>query len=242
VSLLDNLVSYWKLDEASGDALDAHGANDLTDNNTVGSATGKINNGRDFEKDSAEYFSIADNADLSTGDIDFTGCLWVKFESTPTANQYLMIKGNEYNLLYENSGSQNRLSLYVANFALRIGTFAPTLDTWHFIVFWHDAAGNTLNIQVDNGTPESSATGGTAPSDDTGVFQLGAVSGGTETFDGVMDEVGFWKRVLTADERTELYNSGNGLSYDDFAGGAAVVVGSGLTRSLKLQRRRLVAA
>jgi len=29
----------------------------------------------------------------------------------------------------------------------------------------------------------------------------------------VIDEVGFWTRVLTEDERTALYNSGDGITY-----------------------------
>ena len=33
--------------------------------------------------------------------------------------------------------------------------------------------------------------------------------------DGRLDQVGVWKRVLTADERTWLYNSGNGRSYTE---------------------------
>lgn len=32
--------------------------------------------------------------------------------------------------------------------------------------------------------------------------------------DGIIDEIGIWSRVLTYDEVQELYNSGNGLSYN----------------------------
>ena len=31
--------------------------------------------------------------------------------------------------------------------------------------------------------------------------------------DGLIDEVGVWSRLLTADEKTALYNSGSGLAY-----------------------------
>lgn len=34
-TLLDGLVAWWDLEEASGARIDAHGAFDLTDNNTV---------------------------------------------------------------------------------------------------------------------------------------------------------------------------------------------------------------
>jgi hypothetical protein len=36
-----------------------------------------------------------------------------------------------------------------------------------------------------------------------------------------MDEVGFWRRLLTTDERDQLYNSGSGIGYDDLDGGPA---------------------
>ena len=32
-------------------------------------------------------------------------------------------------------------------------------------------------------------------------------------FDGLIDEVGLWRRVLTAQERTDLWNGGAGLTY-----------------------------
>ena len=32
-------------------------------------------------------------------------------------------------------------------------------------------------------------------------------------WDGLIDEVGFWKRILTAQEKTNLYNAGAGLAY-----------------------------
>src|SRR5690348_11404000 len=71
-ALTDSLVGYWKLDEASGSRADSAGANTLTDNNTVAGLAGLISNAGDFERDNSESLSIADNAALSMGDIDFT--------------------------------------------------------------------------------------------------------------------------------------------------------------------------
>lgn len=86
-----------------------------------------------------------------------------------------------------------------------------------------DAAGDTANIQVNNGTPDSAATSGTAPNTSAAEFRIGAreYAGFEGYFDGLIDQVGIWKRVLTAQERTDLYNAGAGLSYADMSGGAA---------------------
>ena len=51
--------------------------------------------------------------------------------------------------------------------------------------------------------------------DSTAEFDIGRrpYSGSFGYFNGRIDSVGFWKRVLTSAERTALYNSGNGLEY-----------------------------
>ena len=43
MALIDGLISYWKLDEESGDAIDACGNNDGTVTGATQGAAGKIN-------------------------------------------------------------------------------------------------------------------------------------------------------------------------------------------------------
>ncbi len=221
MALKTSLISYWKLDEASGDALDAHGSNDLTDTNTVGSATGKINNARDFENDNTEYFSHADNSDLTTGDIDFTFACWVQFESGNVST--ILNKGDggsgggnyEYGLIF---WSDSLLYFDVRNSVGALGEVGDvttrTTGVWYWVCVWHDSVANTLNLQVNAETVNSVSW-------TTGVdgvlghpFQIGRGLGSGRSMDGLIDEAAFWKRVLTSDERAEIYNSGSGLSYD----------------------------
>lgn len=224
MALTDNLVSYWKLDEASGNALDAHGSNDLTDINTVGSATGKISNARDFDAASAERFTITDNATLSGADVDRTFAFWMHPDSLAAtrapAGKFAGGGQQEFRFQIATTGL---LAFQVSGSGTSsVGANTPSstisAGSWYYVVGWHDSVANTINLQVNNGTVYSAAhsTGmfnGTAP------FTIGCWSAGAEPFDGLIDEFGWWDRVLTSDERTELYNSGNGLSYDDFAGG-----------------------
>lgn len=229
MSLLDDLISYWKMDEASGDALDAHSTNDLTDTNTVAAGTGIINGGRDFEVGNSEYFNLADNAALSVGNIDFTFTAWVKLESK-VADSSIVGKGGEndlpYNLDWGTTADRFRFRVSSATGFTNLTTAtannlgSPSLATWYFIVAWHDATANTINIQVNNGTADSAAYSA-GSYDDTGAFRIGSFPFYNNYFDGLIDEVGFWKRILTTDEKTDLYNSGAGLSYDDFGGAAA---------------------
>jgi hypothetical protein len=228
MAVIDNLVAYYSLDEASGNAIDAHGANDLTDNNTVGAAAGLVSGARDFESGNNEHFNLADNADLSLGaDTSFSWALWFKAEQDPTASGRTLLSkssgedsGCEYSLWFDTGSSGQKISFRVGNGsssaqALSESPYGVVDNTnWHFIVVWHDAAADTLNVQIDNRSPVATAWSGGTQNGAT-EFQLGHYSAWGARWDGLLDEVGFWKKALTSDERTWLYNSGAGRSYAD---------------------------
>lgn len=227
--LLTNLISYWPLDEASGNALDVHGANDLTDTNTVGAAAGKVNGARDFELANTEYFTIADNADVSTGDIDWSIQAWVNLESTGTT-QMIVAKDTDGGgasergyILYYNTIA-NRFSFDVFKFdgsliaQVLSDTFgALSTGTWYLVHAWHDATNDLVGISVNGGTPDTDSTAGVAPNNGNADFRIGgrAYSGFENNFDGLIDEVALWKRLLTDGERVWLYNAGTGREYGD---------------------------
>lgn len=232
MSLLDSLVSYWQCDEASGNLLDAHGSNDLTDVNTVGSAAGKINNGRDFERANSEAATHADNADLSTGDIDFTFSLWFNPESMNN-DQVMLAKAStvpvfEYTirLHFDNKPEFHVVAAGGSASVAWGSTVSPS--TWYHLVAIHDSVNNQIAIIINDGTPVTVAhTHGVR--DGTGGFAFGREGDRTvDHWDGIIDEVGFWKRVLTSGEITQLYNGGSGLSYDDFGAEAAATSDSNL--------------
>src|SRR5690606_5066683 len=76
------LVSWWTLGETSGTRYDSHGTNHLTDNNTVGSALGKLGGiSAQFVAANIESLSINDNASLSLNNTNFTIATWVKLSS-----------------------------------------------------------------------------------------------------------------------------------------------------------------
>lgn len=218
MALTDDLISYWELNEASGNAIDAHGSNDLTDNNTVGSAAGKINNARSFVSANTEFLSRATNADLETGDIDFTFSAWVNISDKSTFRGFITKQQADIEYILRYDSSTDRLAFYVSSdgsgfTSVSANNFgSPSTSTWYFVTCWHDAAANTINIQVNNGTPNS-ASHSTGVKVGTNGFAIGGRASGGELWDGLIDQVGFWKRKLTDGERTELYNSGNGLSY-----------------------------
>lgn len=229
MALIDNLISYWALDEPSGNALDSHGSNHLTETSgTIGSAAGKVGNCRDFEAADTEWFTIADNADLSTGDIDFSIAGWVQLESLVTGVilSHWTSTGAQrcYQLLYNSSTSRFELqvsadgSSATAHTATANNLGAPSTATWYFIAAGHSASANEIWISGNAGTVNTTAHS-------TGVFDsatvahgMGASSLGTNHWDGLLDEIGFWKRDIRSD-LTELYNAGAGRNYAYISGG-----------------------
>jgi hypothetical protein len=220
--LLTNLVSYWTLDEASGNAVDAvvASANDLTAVNAPGTAAGKINTSRSFTAASSRHFSRASNTLLRLGDIDFTWTAWAYLTSVPGINNAILSRwtnntGNrEALLMYNNLGVfRFILSSNGAGISLQIDASsfgAASLNTWYFVCAWHDAVNNVVGISVNGAANTASYSSGVLLG--AADFQIGAFNN-ANFWDGRIDEVGFWKRVLTADERAELYNGGSGKGY-----------------------------
>ncbi len=221
-SSLDDLTEIWKFEESSGTRAGEIASQTLTDNNTVVQGGGKVSSsGAWFTAANLESLSRTTNSTLECGDIDFTFAVWV----------YLTFKGQVgvNTVIYKECQSGQRdYWLYIQN-AMPIlakenasGTFKAVssgvrLDNfhWHLVVCWHDATADTLNIQVDNATPVSSAMAAAGQSVGAGVgnFLVGSSGVAGQYLDGVLDNLAFWKRILTADERTMLYNAGNGLDY-----------------------------
>ena len=219
-SLLSGLISYWKLEEASGTRNDSHSTNHLTDNNTVTQAVGKVGNAAQFTAANSESLSCASNASLQCGDIDFTVVAWVYFDSIASQNAIVSRQGQEYLLdcsstfsnkfvfrVYQGAGATEKTA--VSN------TFgAASTGTWYFLIGQHDAANDLAGISVNNGALDTVATGGALSAATAANLRIGARDAINQRFiTGRVDEVGFWKRLLTSDEKAHLYNSGNGRSY-----------------------------
>jgi hypothetical protein len=241
MALTDNLVSVFELEEASGSRADAVIAtgNTLTDNNTVTQNAGKVGNAAQFTSANSESLSHTDNTSLSTGDIQFTFATWVNFDTAPPAAQAVAVfskwegVGNNREYALDWAQASNRFRWIVDSTGtgatvLSADNFgAPSTATWYFIVVTHDSVANTITIRVNNGTADSSAYSA-GVFDGAANFNIGrfATGGGGEEFlDGKVDQLCFWKRILTAAEMTQMYNGGAGLSYAGMIGRGQLIGG-----------------
>lgn len=239
MALLDNLVSYWTMDEASGTRVDSVVAsgNDLTDNNTVLAAAGIINDGADLERGNNEYLSITNAAQDGLGFTgDFTMNIWVHLENEPSNGQdYHFISkavnaGNQksYRLYYQQQSDIKRIAVLLSSngSANSTGNFTYTVGTdLKMLTAVYDASAGTMTWYADgNSTPIGTISSlATSIFESTAPFEVGNYSedAGAGAFDGIIDELGLWDRTLSTTEIAELYNSGSGLAYPFDGGGAA---------------------
>jgi hypothetical protein len=216
--LMNGLVAYWKLDAAAGATRpDSLGVNNLTDHNTVGSVAGKVGNAASFDGIS-KYLSCPNNAALQMNNTSFTIVFWVKATALPATEAVLIAKDDpsyvagtrEYTVLLESDGSFN-FYVFGPNLLAAKGQIAT--GNWVMVAAWFDYVAGQAHIrfydayQGDSGVASGSCASGATE------FDLATRANHVEFFNGVLDEVGIWKRVLTPAEQTQLYNAGAGMTY-----------------------------
>ena len=230
-TLLNRLVSFWKLGELSGTRFDAHFTNDLTDNNTVTFADGVISGtkGALFARATSEFLDIASNASLQMGDIDASGSFHFKPLQIADIFYRLMSKFNasgndrEFMCDYNTTVGSEELRLLISSDGTAGNTTVLTVpgiitDAVYNHIYWeHDAASNTIGLSLNDASLVTTAhTGGINAGSSR--FMLGNHDNSVGDFlDGVLGEAGLWKRKLTTDERTILSNAAStGATHPNF--------------------------
>jgi RHS repeat-associated protein len=225
------LSAWWTMDESSGQRNDSHiNALHLSDNSTVASTTGKVSTAADFEKDNLEYFSRASSSTLQMGSNNVYVSAWIKAEDA--TNAVILSKRNstttqaEYNLRFSATNTLEFVVWNTAGVATVATSTVPLISgQWYFVEGWTDKANNTVYVNVNNGTPNSATWPANENRDGTGPanFLIGARdnNGIAGYWDGLIDEVVFYKRVLSPAERSWLYNNGSGHTYSELTQPAA---------------------
>ena len=237
-----NLVSYWSLEEASGTRVDAHGSNDLTDNNTVTNATGIQGNAASMLSANSEYLSITDAAQTGlnpSSELSIVG--WFNLNRLPSTapkrNMGLVGKklsnSNQDYLVTFNSFDNDLEFLIIGN--ATVSKYETLRSTNPFVV-----AGDIGNwvmfactFNVTGRIKKMYKNGSEVAASGASVGAMTTIYNGNSTFsigrgnfadanayvDGLVDEVAFFNKELTASEVSWLYNSGAGRSYTDITGG-----------------------
>lgn len=239
MTLTDNLVSYWKLDEMSGTRYDATALppisravpNDLTDNNSVLYGTGadaKIVNSAAFVAANSQSLTLANSETKGlspTGSLSIS--LWMKGIPGTGIDMGLVDQGQSnisgYMFYLYNVNVSTFYLVYLnrttgSPYIQQVWTPFPDGSTWYHLAVVYDNSAQTVQFYVDGvpmGTPISETYSPGLESGST--FGIGLERAFSPLplsyYNGYIDEVGFWDRVLTSAEVETLYNSGRGLTY-----------------------------
>lgn len=224
-TLLGGLAAYWKLDEASGARVDSVSTNNLGSTNSVGSAAGIISNAAYFQSASTQYLGVAASTVISVGSYDFSFAGWVKLidktaQHTIISQYDAADSKRSFFLLYNNTGDRfqfNVSSNGIASASQAANTLgSPSTNTWYFVYAYYDQQAASIGISVNNGNVDSTSSANGVFKADTPMTVGGNYNGGSgigSLMNGYIDELGYWKRKLSARELAILYNSGAGRTY-----------------------------
>lgn len=218
------VVEHWPGTSVPRLATISH-ANDMTAVNSPTSVAGLVYpTAEQYVAASSQYDSLADNAAVSAGDIDFGIAGWVKLASKGSSRTAVNKWGASGQFAYAGpyyDSSPDRFVFYVSPDGTASASVAanalgsPSLATWYFVMNWHDATNNTINIRVNHGTVNSAAHT-TGIFDNTTAFEIGRRSDGVQFWDGTIGDITLFKSPpggiasIINELSSRLYNNGAG--------------------------------
>jgi hypothetical protein len=217
-TLKTGLVSWWSFDSTSWS--DSHGSNTLTANGSPTSTTGLKGNAFNVNA-GANYLTCASNSTLQVGGTDFSIAVWVHRGDTSfdrdIINKRTGSAGGEEYVIYVRAIADSlkvnfEISDSISSHTL-VSTTGISNDGWHLVICTHAVATGVMTVSVDAGTRDTFTASAVTIPTVTGPLTIG--NGPNNGWYDTLDELGFWKKVLTTTEETALYNSGAGLAYTD---------------------------
>lgn len=219
MALTDQLVSYWKFDESTGNAADAVGGNTLV-NTSATYGPGQINNAvspGELRITNGTQVGLSIGGDLSIS-------CWAKFNSFAATGRYMSLAMMNAAIGIRNTGTQQVPTVRSVASNNVGGSTGISTGVWYHIVFVYTSSGSTW-VSYFN-TVSNAITGTNSGWNGSNDFVVGGnvnlVAGTVTQFDGAIDEMGFWSRVLTTTEIAQLYNSGIGVQYPFITGGGTL--------------------
>jgi len=202
--LATGLEAYWKMD----DGTDSTGNHNLTLSN-ITFAPGKIGNAANYNSITSTV--IAPSLDILT---NLTVSAWVY--PTQHADYYTiaahMIGGGwldtNYHLIMLPAGD---VALFGTGDTGITNSSIMPLNTWTHVVATRTTTGYTE--MWTNGVKTNTGTGPAPHSVPAGLVYVGCRGDSYSYWQGAIDEVGIWSRVLPDDQIAMLYNAGSGISY-----------------------------
>lgn len=202
-----NYMGVWHFNE---DLEDSTTNNNDGNNNGTTDITGKIADGRDFERSNTQYVNVPDSASLELSDVDrVTVQAWINKESTPSISWMAVVQKSDqsYNLQLQNAALPY-FTIYDTTWNSAIANGNITNGQWVYLVGTFD--GSTIRLYV-NGvlqtTTDTASSINSAAGTGVGIGENLDSTG--RHFDGQIDEVRISDIARSADWITTEYNNQN---------------------------------
>lgn len=203
------LVSYWDFNDSltTYGLNDEYGTNDgTTYQTTTYNASGKNGGCWDFSGTGSRVV-IPDSATLNPA--NWTISFWMNPDLQNAQYERIWAwPGYDFEIAI---GISYDIKIYDGGW--RSTGLSVSSSSWsHVVVTMSSTSGS--RTRVNNGTPFARSTVRTL----SGNMYIGSSSSGSENYNGKLDEMGFWNRVLSSSDITELYNGGTGKFLSSFDG------------------------
>lgn len=218
-NLNNGLVAWYPLNETSGSTV----TEVVTGDNGVyagalpnprAGVSSITNNSQLFNGTTGNYGNLS-SVDFVNQSHDFSFSAWINVSSFATNRQRIMALKSVNNFNFATQTAFN--TLYISGNGdsdsdiMNLSTNLVTNKWYHVVVTYDNSTEETIGYlngtQVFNGT----LTWGT----DTRGNRIGQeANSGANPYNGSTDEIGFWNRTLTGTEALQLFNSGDGCTYN----------------------------
>lgn len=226
-----SLNAYWRLDEQAGTRIDQFGSNDLNAINNPGFCSGIVGNAVSFAAVNTAYLIRENNSVLQTGAINFSLNGFVQLFSK-SATQALIGKrldtggSNQFEYSFEYDQTTDNFRFYTmrtdGSIIQQVSGGGPiTVGSSYMFTLIQNSQAGLLSIRIGTATANS-ASFTEVPVATSAPFILGAQTGSSilNPASAFLDQVSYYKKVLSSQEITDLFNSGSGNNYSKGASNA----------------------
>jgi hypothetical protein len=92
---------------------------------------------------------------------------------------------------------------------------ALSINTWYLAIASHEETTDEIAISINNGTVDTGTANISANSSESVFIGKWGNLSQNRYYPGRVDEFAFWNRLLTTDEKTEIWNAGSGIGYPE---------------------------
>lgn len=206
-TLNDGLVSFWKLDEATGTRVDDLGNYSFTAQyGTPANRVGLV--GSALSLDTTNSVSGAASDGYIDGATSWSLAFWFNFDVANTVMYMAAVWAGSARSWALEKTTANKIKFFTST----TGTGGASTDftsmsalsaeTWYHIIVIYNSVTPETNVYINGslvGTRAGAMFGNSSAN-----FSLGSLANNAGSFDGGIDLACFWQRVLTAEEITEL--------------------------------------